>query len=665
MSRRSRFGACVALFAAAVPVLAQPGPGQGPDPNLEAITPSVERVAVGLAGEYPADIARYVLASGALGATLSPDGRRIAVLSLLTGVRQLWIVPTAGGQPRQLTFGNGVTGWRWAPDGRSLVYAADNDGNEQEAYYRIDADGRREQLVVPAQQGAFRAMGDILPDNRRIVFASTERNGLDFDIYVRDLVNGEQRRVFEGKHAWYPQSVSPDGRWLLLAQGVGGDSNNLYLVDLEHGGTKAVSAPKRRASSAAGGFAWLPDASGFYFASNERREFAALMRYDLASGSATVVEAPPSDVMNVRLCGPRGRYLLWTTNEDGFFRLHGRDLEVGKPLDVPALPEGVYTVSCPLGSGAAAIHVNGWATPGDVVVWDLGSGRTTTAWASSLAGLDPARLVRPQSVRMKARDGVELQGLLYLPPAAARRGEGPPPVVFDVHGGPTAQSRADYRGYVQYFANRGIAVFSPNVRGSTGFGHTYVTLDDRERRLDSIRDLVDMLAFLRADGRVDATRAAVRGGSYGGYAVNAVLAAYPGEFVTGVALYGVADWVTGLEVASPALKASDLIEYGDIAEPKWREFYRDISPIRQAGRIRVPVLYSHGQQDPRIDVYETETMVRTLRANGVEAPYIRFPDEGHGWRKLANQLFYFRREAQFLEEKLGMAAPAAVPASGP
>src|SRR5512139_2923455 len=117
-----------------------------------------------------------------------------------------------------------------------------------------------------------------------------------------------------------------------------------------------------------------------------------------------------------------------------------------------------------------------------------------------------------------------------------------------------------------------------------------------------------MLAFLRADGRVDADRTAVRGGSYGGYAVNAVLAAYPGEFIAGVSLYGVADWVTGLSVASPALKASDLIEYGDIAEPKWREFYRDVSPIRQAGRIRVPVLYSHGLQDPRIDVYETETM---------------------------------------------------------
>ena len=649
-----------AMAATTFATLAQahPGPGEGPDERLAAIEPAAEPVDVGLAGEYPADVARYILASGVQEASLAPDGRHVAVRTLVTGTPQLWIVPAAGGAPRQLTFGNGVTGWRWSPDSQSLVYAADNAGDEQEAYFRISLDGRSEQLVVPARPGAFRVMGDVLPDNRRLVFASTERNGLDFDIYVRDLGTGEQRRVFEGRHAWYPRSVSPDGRWLVMSQAVGEDSDNLFLVDLERSVRTTLSQPERRANHTDGGFAWMPDASGFYFATNDGREFAALVRHDLRSDRRTLVAEAPFDIQNVRLCGPGGRYLLWTTNEDGFFRLHGRDLVAGQPLDVPALPEGVYSVSCPAGSPAAAIVVDGWATPGDLVVWDLAAGRATTVWASNLAGLDPARFVRPESIRMRARDGVELQGLLYLPRADARHGDGPPPVVFDVHGGPTGQSMARYAGGVQYLVNRGIAVFEPNVRGSTGFGHTYVTLDDREKRLDSIRDLVDMRAFLRADGRVDAGRAAVMGGSYGGYAVNAVLAAYPGEFVAGVSLYGVADWVTGLEVASPALKASDIIEYGDISDPRWRAFYEQISPIRQADRIRVPVLFSHGVTDPRVDIYETETLVRTLRANGVEAPYIRFRDEGHGWRRLSNRLFYARREAAFLEQQLGIAPPA-------
>jgi len=646
--------ASLAVLAFAAPAPAQPGPGEGPDPELEAIEPSSERVNVGLAGDQPADIARFLLANGVQGATISPDGEHVAAASLLTGVRQLWIIPSSGGQPRQLTFGNGVTFWRWAPDGQSLIYGADNDGNEQEAYYRISLDGRREELILPAQAGAFRVMGDVLPDNRRIVFASTERNGLDFDIYVRDLDTGEQRMVFEGRYAYWPNSVSPDGRFLLMTQRVGEDSNNLYLVNLESGEVRTLSEPSPRANTANGGFAWTPDGAAFYYASNDGREFAALMRFDLQSGESTLVAEAGHDVQNVNLCGPGGRYLLWTVNEDGFHRLQARDLRSRRAVPIPDLPEGVYDLTCRGEGAVASVTVNGWATPGELFSWDIPSGRAQTVWAVNYAGLDPSRFVRPESIRMTARDGLEVQGLLYMPHDDALAAQGAPPVVFDVHGGPTAQSMASYSALAQYLVNRGIAVFRPNVRGSTGFGRTYVTLDDRENRLDSIRDLVDMLAFFREDGRVDASRAAVRGGSYGGYAVNAVLAAYPGEFIAGVSLYGVADWVTALEVASPALKAADLIEYGDISEPRWREFYSEISPIAQADRITVPVLYSHGVMDPRIDIYETEVMVRTLRANGIEAPYIRFPDEGHGWRKLSNQLFYFRREASFLEEQLGL-----------
>ena len=159
-----------------------------------------------------------------------------------------------------------------------------------------------------------------------------------------------------------------------------------------------------------------------------------------------------------------------------------------------------------------------------------------------------------------------------------------------------------------------------------------------------------MADYLRADGRVDMDRAAVAGGSYGGYMVNAVLALYPDTFAAGVSLFGVADWVTALQIASPALQASDRIEYGDIREQKWIDYYTENSPIRLADQIKVPVLFSHGVQDPRIDIYETEVMVKPLRANGIDAPYIRIEDEGHGWRKLSNRLFYYRAQAEFLEK---------------
>src|SRR5262249_22609246 len=253
-----------------------------------------------------------------------------------------------------------------------------------------------------------------------------------------------------------------------------------------------------------------------------------------------------------------------------------------------------------------SINVNGWNTPSDVVVLDIATGKVNTAFAGSLAGLDPKRLVKPVSVRMKARDGVSLQGLLYLPDASSVKVGGKPPVVFQVHGGPTGQSVASFDSAAQYYADRGIAVFKPNVRGSTGFGRTFVTLDDRKKRLDSVRDLVDMVAFLKTDGRVDANRTAVMGGSYGGYMVNAVVGAYPDAFDAGVSIFGVGNWVSALEVAAPGLKASDKVEYGDIADPEWKKFYTEISPVNNADKIRVPMLYAHGMMDPRVDIAETE-----------------------------------------------------------
>ena len=622
----------------------------GPDYSLEAISPTPGKVNVGQAGSDPADIARYLLARGAGGAELAPGGEHVAFRYSVTGVPQLWITRATGGAPQQLTFGNGITFFRWMPDGSGLIYGADNDGNEQESYYFVSADGTSERLLLPAVEGGFRSFGDISANGTDAVFASTERNGLDFDIYKADLTTGETEMLFEGTFGFFARAISPDGKHVIIAETVGEDSDNLYLMNADTKEMTTLSAPDPRANHSDGGFAWLPDSSGFYFSSNVDREFAAIHFYDVATGDISVAFETERDAEGVEICGASGEYLAFAENIDGFHTLHMRELATGAEVETPRLPEGVYGVSCAPGSDRVALRINGWRTPGEVRLWDMERNSISRTFEPTFAGLDPNRFVRPQSLRIPASDGVELQGLLYLPDEASRSGEGPPPVLFLVHGGPTAQSRPTFDPIVQYHVDRGIAVFEPNVRGSTGFGRTYVTLDDQEKRRDSVRDLIDMAAYLREFELVDMDRAAVAGGSYGGYMVNAVLALYPDSFAAGVSLFGVADWVTALQIASPALKASDRIEYGDIREQKWIDYYTENSPIRMADQIKVPVLYSHGVMDPRIDIYETEVMVKTLRANGIDAPYIRIEDEGHGWRKLSNRLFYYRAQAEFLEE---------------
>jgi len=632
------------------------GGAKGADLSIEAMEPDGSNITIGRAGENPADIARYLLASGAGSANLSPDGKTIAFAWDVTGQNELWVMPATGGQPKQVTFKTGVFAPVWTPDGSRLFYSADRDGNEQPGYFAVTPDGSSEIEVLPASRGDFRQFGDFAADGS-FIYASTARGTGVFDVY-RGTMDGTSELIVESELGLSPRSISPDGKYALVTETVGEDADNLYLLDLATKEMTTVSMPpvEERASHTIGGIEWMPNSSGFYFSTNVDREYGTLSFFRLGSDTFARVFETESDVEDLELCGsgPAGQYLYWTQNEDGFDSLRGWHTTKKRPITMPDLPEGKYSLDCE-GDGDLMVRVDGWQTPGELWMTNPIAGTAEKVFAANLAGLDPESLVRPKVVRYPARDGVELQGLLYLPEGAGT-GDDAPPVVFSVHGGPNGQSQASFDAVAQYLLARGVAVFEPNVRGSVGLGRSYAKLDDRENRLDSVRDLVDLKDALAADGLIDGGRAAVKGGSYGGYAVNAVLAEYPGNFAAGISLFGVADWVTALEIASPALKASDKIEYGDITEPRWKEYYTVNSPIRKADQITVPVLFSHGVMDPRIDIYETEVMVKTLRANGIDAPFVRIPDEGHGWRKLSNQLFYFRKEAEFIEQQLGMTA---------
>jgi len=608
--------------------------------------PVIEPVTVGLAGEQPADIVRYLMARGALQASLSPDGETVAFSYRVTGEPQLWVVDAAGGWPRQLTFGSGISFFRWAPDGEHLLVARDADGNERVGYFLLSFDGLKERQLLPLSD-AFRAFGMFSTDGSQFIYSSTERTGRDFDIYIGDVASGETRLVYEGNFGFFPSAWQPNGDLVIVNEQRGEDGNDVHLLDLSSGKLSPLFQPE--VSAAYLNYAWLPDGSGFYVATNQGHEYTALAFYSLAKQKLEIIEAPDADISSVSLSGD-GRYLAWTTNEDGYAKVHAIDRSNNRALTPPEMPPGVYSLASSADSSAMIISVHGPVTPGDVFVWNLATSEATHAIESSLAGLDPATFVIPESLRYPARDGLELQGLLYMPNASVLSEK--PPVVVKVHGGPTGQSRPTFQPQVQYLVNNGIAVFDVNVRGSTGFGKTYARLDNQEKRLDSVRDLVDTVAFLSRDERLNTNRIAVMGGSYGGYMVNAVLGSHPGVFDAGVSAVGVPDWVRALQEASPALKASDRIEYGDISEEKWQEFYRVNSPINNAHNIKVPLFVEHGANDPRDPVTESDRLVSKVREAGGTVTYMRFPDEGHSISKQPNRVAYYRAMVAFLEQHL-------------
>ncbi|RHW74627.1 prolyl oligopeptidase family serine peptidase [Colwellia sp. RSH04] len=625
----------------------QVGGSAGYDSSLRAIEPKNITFNAGLAGSSSPQIGRLIVAKsqGVSLTSISPDGEYIAYVSTVTGKQQIWLQSVSGGQSKQLTFGNGVTGYfYWAPNGHQILYSSDNNGNEQESYFLLDVDAFSEREVLPAVAGGFRVFGGFV-NQHTIIYASTERNKLDFDLYTTDLLSGSTNMVFEGRMGLSIRSVSPDGKWALMIERVGADSDNLYLFDISKKKLTTLSKPKRRANHSSGGFAWTRDSKGFYFSTNLGQEYRNLAFYDLKLGKRWVSKSN-NEMEEVALCN-NDEYLIWTNNVDGYSNIQIKSLNDKAAVFAPEFPKGVKRLDCSTNGEKIVITTNGWNDPGSIYSWNFSS-KIKPVFKASLAGVSESLLVAPKSIRMKARDGVILQGLLYLPHDTLSA----PPAVFSVHGGPTEQSRPYFDPMTQYLVNQGIAVFKPNVRGSTGFGHTYVTLDDRKKRLHSIRDLIDMHTYLAKEGFIDPDNVAIKGGSYGGYAVNAALANFPGYFTAGVSRFGVADWVNALQVASPSLKAADVIEYGDISDTDWLAYYQQYSPIRQAENINVPVLYSHGVMDPRVDISETEIMVKTLRKNGIKAPFIRMLNEGHGWRKLENQMFYAQQEAAFLKQVL-------------
>ena len=607
--------------------------------------PVASSASPGLAGEKPYDIVRFLMTRGPGNAQLAADGKTLAFISNVTGKPQLFTLSDGAASPTQITFGRAVTSYAWAPGGDWLLYAADRDGNERDGYTLISPDGTREQTVSRSSK-AFVNFGGFSSDGSEIAFASTERNGVDYDIFVQSLDSGESRRVFEGRFGFYAATWRPGTSQLLMTETRGEDGNNLYLLDTRSGEAQVLFEPEVSAEYTS--FSWLSDGSGFYLATNHDREFAALAFYDLGSRSLKLLQTPDHDVGNVRLFAG-DRYLAWTINENGYDRLHVLDLRSGKELAVPSLPPGIFSLSGARNADRLAIRISGPRTPGEVWLWNLRS-EPRPAVAGTLAGIDPQTLVVPEAVQFPAEDGVMLHGLLYLP--ADLDPEARPPLMIKVHGGPSAQARPRFEGIVQYLVGRGYAVFDFNFRGSTGYGKTFARLDNGRLRPGAVRDIGDAVAWLGERANVDPTRMAIMGGSYGGYLTNAAVGEYPGLFKAAVSFVGVSDWVRALEQASPALKASDRVEYGDITDPDDRQFFAEISPLSKAHLIRTPMVVVHGANDPRDPVTESDNLVSAVRQQEVEVRYLRFADEGHGLRKLGNRVTAYREIAEFLDDKL-------------
>lgn len=581
---------------------------------------------------------------------------RLLISNDETGSAQLYEVSPDGAR-RQLTdLGEPCSG-RYLPGSRAVVVSADTGGTERAQLSLLElseaADGFAPLRPLAHDPAYLHVLFDVRPDT--VVYATNRRDGVEFDVISHRVSDGAERVLFDGGGYFNDAMPAPDGRWVVLSRMTAiAASNELLLVDASTGGVRSITDP-----AVPGGWQnaqWLPDSSGLLASSDTSDDFYAVHRYDLADGRWTPLLSAPERNLYA-WPAPDGSRLAVITVADGVHSLGILDIPDSgglgvdrfgvddlKPIELPG--RGVLAHNTPVvwsaDSSLLGLTYSSPVHPPEVYTWRLGEPalrrRTTSNPPTRTDGL-----VDFSSHRVPTPDGEQLP--VYLMRPADPGGS----AVMIIHGGPESATVSSWSPIAAALALAGHTVVLPNVRGSSGYGRRWVSLDDVDKRLDSVADLVAIRDWLPSVG-VDQDRIALYGGSYGGYMVLAGLAFYPQLWAAGVDIVGVSSLVTFLENTSAYRRAYREREYGRLAED--RALLEAASPLNAIDRITAPLFVIHGANDPRVPLSEAEQVVAAVRASGADCPLLVYQDEGHGLAKRINQLDAYPQAFEFLAKHL-------------
>lgn len=573
----------------------------------------------------------------------------ILVTTRFGETNQVHVVRQPLGMREQLTFYREPTVAVQAQPGRGgFVFGKDEGGSEFWQLYRYDLATREATRITDGQRS--RNESPLWShDGTQVALTSTMRNGRDSDIWVK-TGDAPARVVLQEGGTWFATDFSRDGRKLLVMRTV--SINESYPGELDLATGKLEMFPVDGGKAAFGPFRYAPDGKGAYYTSDEGTEFRTL-RYH-APGMAEPVmlsENIPWDVTGFDIADD-GKHLVFATNEDGIGKLHLRTLPDHREVALPELPVGVIggIAFSPDGT-RIALTLNTATSPSDVHVIDIAT-KSLTRWTQSeVGGLDTSRFVAPSLIRYESFDGLSVPAFYYRPanvPAGRKL-----PVVIQIHGGPEAQAFPTFSPSIQYLVNElGIAVLVPNVRGSAGYGKSYLQLDNGFKRKDSVKDIGALLDWVASQPELDAERVGVFGGSYGGYMVLASMVDYADRIAAGVDVVGISHFATFLEATESYRRDLRRVEYGDERDPAMRAFMDQIAPLNNAAKITSPLFVAQGANDPRVPLSEADQIVEAVRGNGRDVWYLVFKDEGHGFAKKSNADWFNAATVMFWQRHL-------------
>ncbi len=568
--------------------------------------------------------------------------------------------------PEQLTEGaDPVSSATWEPrEGRYIVFERSQGGDEADQLYRLDLPSRTSTLLTDPKEahnivGWVRASSTLL--YTAVPLDRTAQGGtratIDTTLWAIDPAQPETSRrkvaTLPGP-GWFAGGVSDDGTQVAFVRYRSANESQVWLVNTTSGQSKQVLPTANetlQATHFANGFS--KDGKRLFVVSDRASEFREAMNFDLASGALTRVTGHiPWDVSG-GAASDDGRWFVAQINADGRDELRLFDAVTSKEMSAPKVPAGSIgnNMQFHRATHQLAYSIDSAKGPSELFALDPASGRNVQ-WtrAQAPAGIDTSTFAEQTIVRWKSFDGLAISGLLTKPP---QRFTGRRPVIISIHGGPEAQATMDFQGRWNYFIQElGIALIEPNVRGSSGYGKTFLTLDNGLKREDSVKDIGALLDWIAQQPDLDASRVLVTGGSYGGYMTLATSVLYGDRIVGGVPIVGPSNFVTFLTNTESYRRDLRRVEYGDEREPAMRAFLERIAPLNNAEKIRKPLFVVQGKNDPRVPYTESEQIVAKVRDNGLPVWYLRGENEGHGFARKENADFMFYAMVRFVEETL-------------
>jgi dipeptidyl aminopeptidase/acylaminoacyl peptidase len=638
-------------FVLALPALASAAPpeGQSLRPGENLVTVNIPAIPTALVES----VQRYTHFRQASFDSWHPTRREMLISTRFADTTQIHHVSFPGGARTQLTFfPDNVAAATYQPTkGDYFVFMKDRGGDENYQNYRYDLTNGEVTLLTDGksrnQLGVWSHAGD------RMAYGSTRRTGNDVDFYVINPLDPKSNRLLASNDGggWSILDWSPDDRNVLVSETISINQSYLWLMDVATGAKTALTPHTKTDLIAYSGGRFTKDGKGIYLTTDKDSEFHRLALFDVSSKQLTFLTANiPWDVDDFEL-SDHGKTIAFVTNEAGVSVLHLLDTSSNEVRPIRELSAGMI--------GGLRWHKNNHdvafsytsarSTP-DAYSLDTTTGKVTRWTASETGGLDTSKFPKAELVRCKSFDGREITGFLYLPP---KRFTGKRPVVIDIHGGPEGQARPRFLGRNNYLMNElGVAMLFPNVRGSSGYGKSFLLLDNGFHRDHTYKDINALLDWIATRPDLDSDRIMVTGGSYGGHMTLAVATFYSDRIRCAVDVVGISNLVTFLEHTSGYRRDLRRVEYGDERDPEMRKYLTGIAPLTNVDKIRKPLFVVQGANDPRVPQSEAEQIVKALREHGTPVWYLLAKDEGHGFVKKRNSDFQFYATVLFIQEYL-------------